>query len=74
MTLSHEKLDAYQVGIEFFALCARLLEAFPKGHSALADQLRRASLSIPLNTAEAVGKVTQPDSSRYFAIARGSAT
>ena len=73
MKLSHEKLDAYQVAIEFFAFSAELLETFPKGHSALADQLRRGSLSIPLNTAEAVGKATRADSSRFFAIARGSA-
>ena len=73
MTLSHEKLDAYQVAIQFFAFCTELLETFPRGHAGLADQLRRASLSIPLNTAEAVGKTSRGDSSRYFAIARGSA-
>lgn len=73
MTLSHEKLDAYKIAIQFFAFANELLETFPRGHSALADQFRRASLSIPLNTAEAVGKTTPADSSRYFAIARGSA-
>lgn len=73
MTLSHEKLDAYQVAIQFLAYSTELLETFPRGYSALADQLRRAALSVPLNTAEAVGKTTKSDSARYFAIARGSA-
>jgi four helix bundle protein len=73
MTLSHERLDAYQVAIQFLAFSTELVRTFPKGHSALADQLRRAALSVPLNTAEAVGKTTKNDSARYFAIARGSA-
>jgi four helix bundle protein len=54
MTLSHERLDAYQVAIQFLAFSTELVRTFPKGHSALADQLRRAALSVPLNTAEAV--------------------
>jgi four helix bundle protein len=39
----------------------------------LADQLRRATLSIPLNIAEAAGRTTGPDAARHYAIARGSA-
>ena len=72
-TLSHEKLDVYQVSIQFLGYSIELLDAFPRGHSLLADQLRRAALSIPLNTAEAVGRTTRADKARCFAIARGSA-
>ena len=71
--LSHEKLDVYQVAVQFLAWSTRLTESFPRGHASLADPLRRATLSIPLNIAEAGGKTTRTDSARYFSIARGSA-
>ena len=43
------------------------------GHSELTDQLRRATISIPLNIAEGAGKPTDKDRSRFHALARGSA-
>jgi four helix bundle protein len=49
----------------------RTLPLLPKGYSALADQWKRASISIPLNIAEAVGKVTAADRANRYAIARG---
>ena len=39
----------------------------------MADQLDRASTSIPLNVAEGNSKYTPPDRCRYFDTARGSA-
>jgi len=42
-------------------------------HAELSDQLRRATISIPLNIAEGAGKTTDKDRSRYHASARGSA-
>ena len=36
------------------------------------NQLKRAALSIPLNIAEASGKVGTNDRARFFAIAKGS--
>ncbi len=50
-----------------------LRTSFPRGHGELADQLYRASLSIPLNIAEGAGKVRDADKARFYAIARGSA-
>ena len=71
--LAHERLDVYQRSVEFLACSSRLLDEMPKGNSALADQLRRASLSIPLNVAEGVGKSSRPDQRSFFHNARGSA-
>ena len=71
--LDHEKLDVYQRSIEFFAITARILDHMPRGNSVLADQLKRASLSISLNIAEGTGKVSVADKQKFYAIARGSA-
>jgi len=71
--LHHENLDVYQASTEFLAIVARLLDAYPKGYASLSDQLRRASLSIPLNIAEGYGKRSVRDRNRYYDIARGSA-
>lgn len=71
--LAHEKLDVYRCSIEFLALVARILDLIPKGNAFLIDQLKRASLSIPLNIAEGAGKLSAADAGRFYAIARGSA-
>ena len=71
--LHYEKLDVYQVSIQFVAVAVALSGQLPKGYAPLADQLRRAALSIPLNIAEGVGKPSPSDQARYHAIARGSA-
>ena len=71
--LGHEKLDVYQCSIEFFALAASMAESVPRGYGELKSQLRRASLSVPLNIAEGAGKVSDADSAKFYAIARGSA-
>ena len=70
--LHHEQLDAYKA-IEFLALATTILARFPKGKGVMRDQLRRASLSIPLNIAEGYGKRTTPDRNKFYDIARGSA-
>ncbi len=71
--LHHEDLDAYKAAIEFLALAAGLLDTYPRGYGAIADQLKRAALSIPLNIAEGYGKRSLADRSRFYDIARGSA-
>jgi len=72
--LSHEKLDVYQRAIEFLAGALRIAESLPRGHAPLADQFRRAAMSIPLNIAEGSGRSAgSADRSRFHGIARGSA-
>ena len=71
--LDHEKLDVYKVAIEFMAIAFAIARKIPRGNSSLADQLKRASWSIPLNIAEGCGKNSGNDKRRFYAIARGSA-
>ncbi len=71
--LDYEKLDVYQCAIEHLAFVFRTIPVLPRGYAALVDQWRRASTSIPLNIAEASGKVTAGDRSNRYAIARGEA-
>jgi four helix bundle protein len=63
----------YQCALRFAALVFQIMQEIPRGHSELTDQLRRATISIPLNIAEGSGKPTDKDRSRFRAIARGSA-
>jgi four helix bundle protein len=72
MYFDHEKLVAYQRSIEFVAWSGPLLEILPS-KLAVADQLDRASTSVPLNIAEGNAKYTAPDRCRYLDTARGSA-
>ena len=71
--LDFERLDVYRCALEFAALAFRIVERLPRGHSQLTDQLRRATISIPLNMAEGSGKTSDRDRARFHAIARGSA-
>lgn len=72
MKLVHETLDVYQCSTQFLVLAKTILEQIPKGHAPLADQLRRASVSILLNIAEGSGKLGALDKAKFYGIARGS--
>lgn len=69
----YEKLEVYQCSIKFVTIAYKIIEDLPRGYSDLADQLKRCSMSIPLNIAESSGKNQRQDAARFFAIARGSA-
>lgn len=71
--LAYEKLDVYQRAIEFLSLATDLMRDAKRGDGPLIDQLRRASMSIPLNIAESAGRTGPDDRARFCAIARGSA-
>jgi four helix bundle protein len=69
----HEKFGAYNLAIDFVALSAPIIEAARRGNFDLVDQLKRATISIPLNITEGSGKNTERDKKRFYSIARGSA-
>ena len=62
----------HQAALSFVEWLEPLLQKLPKSFS-VADQLDRASTSIPLNIAEGNGKFTGADRCRFFDNARGSA-
>ncbi|HEY6559123.1 MAG TPA: four helix bundle protein [Polyangiaceae bacterium] len=74
MQLDHERLDVYDLALEFLVLANGIIEGLPRGRSHLADQFTRASLCIVLNLAEGAGKHSKLDKRRYYVTARGSAT
>ena len=70
----HEKLDVYKVSIDFVIMIDTIVAHFPRGRSYLADQLQRAATSIPLNIAEGAGEYSRAEKSRFYRIAKRSAT
>ena len=74
MPLDHERLEVYQVALEFLVLADEVIESLPRGRRHIADQLTRASISIVLNIAEGAGKFSKPDKRRYYLTSVGSAT
>jgi len=74
----HERLDVYQLGLEFITWTTPLLEEAIRLGSGkvrdVCDHLNRASLSVLLNLAEGNGKRQRQIRSKFFDDARGSAT
>ncbi len=68
----HRRYDVYTKSLEATRLANALIRRFPPGYAWLADQLRRAIASAPLNIAEGLYRSTRPDRERFFSFARGS--
>ena len=67
---SLETLDAYRVSLDACRSCAPIAASLDAN---LRDQLRRASSSVVLNTAEGFGSASRGVKRRHYEIARGSA-
>ena len=74
MKFAHQDLKAYQRSLDFKLLADELTEKLPKGRGYIADQLRRAALSIPLNVAEGYSEFSHAEKARFYRISRRSAT
>ena len=71
--MNFRRLEVYQIAVRFLPHSTEIADGLPPRYAAMADQLRRASLSIVLNIAEGSGKTSGPDQRRFYSIARGSA-
>ena len=67
-----EKLIVYQKAKALNSQIFKWLKDHPKLDSITRDQLRRASLSIPLNIAEGSGRFSKADRRNFYTIARSS--
>lgn len=73
MSFYFESLIVWQKSFLVTEMTYLLLKKFPKEETyALADQMRRASVSIPSNIAEWTGRRTLADKNHYFSITQGS--
>jgi four helix bundle protein len=70
----HEKLNVYQLSIDLVVLADEVVEHLPKGRAYLADQLQRATTSVPLNIAEGAGEYSGQEKNRFYRMAKRSAT
>src|SRR6185369_13219904 len=73
MELDHERLDVYQVSLDFAAWSYQLAKQLKAKDRHSRDQLLRASRSVTLNIAEGCGKLPSPERRRFLHIAGGSA-
>jgi four helix bundle protein len=71
--MNYRNLDVYRKSVRFLPIASRIADKLPGPYASLADQVRRASLSVVLNIAEGSGKTTALDQRRFYAMARGSA-
>ena len=71
--LGFQKLDVYQRAIQFLVFALEVNSRLPKGHAALAAQLRDAAQSAVANIAEGAGRRTRADAGHHYFMARGSA-
>lgn len=72
-SFGYRRLDAYKYAMSFTTEVYKLLKTFPKEEQyALCDQLRRATVSIPSNIAEGMGRSSIKEQVHFLEIAYGS--
>ena len=73
MYFDFEKLDVYQVALDFVVSADDVAQKLPRGRRYSKDQLLRAANSIAANIAEGVGEYSPAEKVRFYRIARRSA-
>ena len=72
--LDHERFDAYRLSLDLVEFAETVTRGLPATRKYVADQLRRAALSVSLNIAEGAGEFAPVDKRRFYRMARRSAT
>lgn len=72
--LDHERLRVYSAALDCLEQASDMVATLPRGHGYIADQLRRAAISICLNIAEGAGEFAPSEKARFYRMARRSAT
>jgi four helix bundle protein len=68
-----EKLDVWHKGIVFADSIYSLTRSFPADERfGLTNQMRRAAVAVPSNTAEGSSRMSQADYARFIEISAGS--
>ena len=73
MGFMFEMLEVYQKAVDFAEEIFKLTDSLSRGQAALADQFRRAAMSISLNIAEGNGRWHSKERKNFFLIAGRSA-
>jgi len=70
---SYKDLEVWKLGVQLAVIADRLADELLRARRfAMADQLLRASLSVPSNIAEGNGRVHRAEYAHHVSMARGS--
>jgi four helix bundle protein len=73
MMFKFERLTVWQRSVDLYVTIRSIADALPmRAQHSLADQLRRAALSISANIAEGTGREGTRESKQFFNIAKAS--
>jgi four helix bundle protein len=73
LQLAHTKLDIYAETQKLILECYKITKKFPSEERfILAQQIRRAAISVHLNLSEGSSRKSIPEKSRFYEIARSS--
>ena len=71
--MNYRTTRIYERSLDLTEFVADVLRRLPRGYGFLADQLRRAAASVPLNYLEGCGRAGTAERRQFFQVASGSA-